>query len=207
LRVDDYKNALAMAAKDLAGRNPAEVASMAGAVLDGTNLCLRFMNRDVMVSTASFKVAWADQGPEEEFALTDAVMVLHYLQEAKGLGPTGDFVAYRQIPGGEFYTAAFRKRAEQPLIGTFGHKPGLLSKAAPALGGRPSEGAGDEAAVFRVLPNMDVMAIIHHGDDEFPPDGQVLFDKSVSLALNIEDIAWLGSALVYRLMSAARKVG
>jgi hypothetical protein len=207
LRVDDYKNALALAAKDLIGRNQAEVAELAGAELSNSLLKFQFMNRDLVVTTATFTVAWADQSPEEEFALTDAVMILHYLQGAKGVRPTGEFIAYRQIKGGEFYTAAFNKRAEVPLIGTFGNKPGLLAKAAQALGGRPKEGIGDEASVFRVLPNIDIATIIHLGDEEFPPQGQVLFDRSISEALSIEDVAWLGSALVYRLMAAARKVG
>jgi hypothetical protein len=206
VRVDDYKNALALAAKDLLGRNPKEVAELAGAKLDGTLIKFKFMNRELVVSSLSYVVAWADQKPEEEFALTDAVMVLHYLQGAKGVGPTGEYVAYRQIQGGEFYTAAFRKRAELPLIGTFGDKPGLLTKAAALLDGQVKEGLGDEAVAFRVLPNIDIVTIIHQGDEEFPAEGQVLFDKSISEALSIEDVAWVGSALVYRLMAGARKV-
>ncbi|MDR3135619.1 MAG: DUF3786 domain-containing protein [Deltaproteobacteria bacterium] len=205
MRVDDYKNALALAAKDLLSRVPAEVADLAGARLDGSLLKFIFMNREVAVGTVGYVVGWANQGHEEEFALTDAVMILHYLQGAKGVRPTGEFVAYRQIQGGEFYTAAFRKRAELPLIGTFGHKPGLLAKASEQLGGQPKEGIGDEAAVFRVLPNIDIVTLIHLGDEEFSPDGQVLFDKSITEALSIEDVAWLGSALVYRLMAAAKK--
>jgi hypothetical protein len=205
VRVDDYKNALALAAKDLIGRDPSEVARLAGAVLDGAVLKFKFMDRDLVVSTVSYTVAWANQAPGEEFSLTDAVMVLHYLQGAKGVRPSGEIVAYRQIPGGEFYAAAFRKRAELPLIGTFGNKPGLLTKTTAALGGQPKADMGDEASVFRVLPNIDVVAVIHRGDDEFPPEGQVLFDGSITGALSIEDVAWVGSALVYRLMAAARK--
>jgi hypothetical protein len=206
VRVDDYKNALVLAAKDLMGRNSSEIAQLAGAVLEGSNLKFQFMNRDLLVTTVSYTVAWAQQSPEEEFALTDAVMVLHYLQGTKGVRPTGEFVAYRQIQGGEFYTAAFHKRSEVPLTGTFGHKPGLLTKVAGSLGGQPKEGFGDESFVFRVLPNIDIVTIIHHGDDEFQPEGQVLFDKSISEAMSIEDVAWLGSALVYRLMALARRI-
>ncbi|MDR1296198.1 MAG: DUF3786 domain-containing protein [Deltaproteobacteria bacterium] len=207
MRIDDYKNAMALAARDLGGRRASEVASLAGASLVGDDLRLTFMNREVVVSTPSYRVAWADQKPEEEFALTDAVMVLHYLQLARGVGPVGELVAYRQIPGGEFYAAAFRKRAELPLIGTFGQKPGLLTKAALAMGGKILPGLGDEAASFRAAPNLEVVALIHVGDEEFPADGQVLFDKSIAAALSIEDVAWIGSAVVYRLMSAARKIG
>jgi hypothetical protein len=204
LRTDDYKNAIVLSAKDLSGRSAAEIASLAGATLEDGELAFDFMNRPVRVSASDYSVRWAGQA--EEFALTDAVLVLHYLQGAKGVGPAGELVAYRQIPGGEFYTAAFRKRAEIPLVKTFGKNPGLLAKASEALGGRPRGGLGDEAVIFRVLPNIEILTMIHLGDEEFEPDGQVLFDKSVTQALSIEDVAWLGSALVYRLMGEARKL-
>jgi hypothetical protein len=207
VRVDDYKNAMLLAAEDLSRRDASLVAQLAGAEYDGQSLSFSFMNRKATVSVPKFEVGWAEPVEGEEFSLTDAVMILHYLQEAKGIGPTGEFLAYRQIPGGEFYTAAFRKRAELPLIGVFGYKPGLLTKAAEALAGRPLQGFGDESSIFRVLPNLEIVALIHAGDDEFPPDGQVLFDRSISQALSIEDIAWIGSAVVYRLMGAAKKVG
>lgn len=206
MRTDDYKNAIILAAKDLSGRSAAETASLAGASLEGGELAFVFMNRPVRVSASDYSVRWADQAEGEEFALTDAVLVLHYLQGAKGVAPVGELLAYRQIQGGEFYYAAFRKRAEVPLTSTFGQKPGLLSKAAAALGGTIREGVGDEAAIFRVLPNIDIVTVIHLGDEEFEPDGQVLFDRSVSQALTIEDVSWLGSALVYRLMGVARKL-
>ncbi|MDR2456113.1 MAG: DUF3786 domain-containing protein [Deltaproteobacteria bacterium] len=206
MRTDDFKNAIVLAKADLAKRKAQETAELSGAALEGGNLALKFLGRGALVDAATYDVRWADQREGEDFALTDAVMLLHYLQGAKGVGPTGEIVAYRQIPGGEFYTAAFRKRAEIPLIKTFGHKPGLLLKAAEKLGGAPREGLGDEGAIFRVLPNIDVLTVIHHGDEEFDPDGQVLFDKSVSHAVSIEDVAWLGSAVVYRLMGLARQV-
>lgn len=207
MRTDDFKNAIILAKADLASRKAAETAALSGADLQDGQLSLKFLNRLALVDAASYDVRWADQAEGEEFALTDAVMLLHYLQGAKGVGPTGEIVAYRQIPGGEFYTAAFRKRAEIPLLKTFGHKPGLMTKAAAKLGGEPRDGFGDEAAIFRVLPNLDVLTVIHQGDDEFEPDGNVLFDKSISHAVTIEDVAWLGSAVVYRLMGLARQVG
>jgi hypothetical protein len=201
LRTDDYKNAIKLAQAELAARPAAEVAALAGAVLSDGALALSFMGRPALVDASGYSVRWADGAGE--FALTDAVLVLHYLQGAKGVGPAGEWLAYRQIPGGEFYFAAFRKRAEIPLIKAFGRSPGLLSKAAALMGGRPAEGLAGEACAFRVLPCLDLLAMIHLGDEEFEPDGQVLFDKSVIHCLGVEDASWLGSALAYRLMGLA----
>ncbi|MDR1545952.1 MAG: DUF3786 domain-containing protein [Deltaproteobacteria bacterium] len=204
MRVDDYRNAITLAAKDLAARDPKRTAELSGAVLGPEYLTLTFMNRPVKIALDGYTVSWADHA--EEFALTDAVLVLHYLQGAKNLEPAGELTAYRQIPGGEFYTAAFRKRAELPLISVFGRRPGLLTQASSTLGGVAKTALGDEAFLFRVLPQAEIAVILHYGDEEFEPDGQVLFDRNMRLCFNIEDLAWLGSALVYRLMNAARRL-
>ncbi|MDR1608412.1 MAG: DUF3786 domain-containing protein [Deltaproteobacteria bacterium] len=204
MRVDDYKNAQILAAQELREKDPAQIAALSGAEWDGKTFSFKFMNRLALVSAPDYVVAWADQKEGEEFSLTDGVLALHYLLGAKGLEPQGELVAYRQIPGGEFYHHAFHRRAEIPLAQVFGHKPGLFSKAAPLLGGLARPEMGDEAAIFRVLPHIDILLLLRHGDEEFEPDGQVLFDKTVAQYLNIEDVAWLGSAVVYRLMGLAR---
>ncbi|MDR1872712.1 MAG: DUF3786 domain-containing protein [Deltaproteobacteria bacterium] len=204
MRVDDYKNAQVLAIQELKALDPEQVAEKSGAKWANGQFSLPFMNRLALVTAPDYGLTWADQKDGEEFSLTDGVLVLHYLLGAKGLEPQGEMVAYRQIPGGEFYTHAFRRRAEIPLTQVFGHKPGLFTKAAPLMGGELKSGLGDEAAVFRVLPHLDILLLIHHGDEEFDPDGQVLFDKNIVHYLNIEDVAWLGSALVYRLMGLTK---
>ncbi|MDR1394959.1 MAG: DUF3786 domain-containing protein [Deltaproteobacteria bacterium] len=204
MRADDYKNAQILARQELRKLDPARTAELAGAAFSGQLLSFDFMNRPVKVTVPEYEVSWAEPAEAEEFSLTDGVLVLHYLLGAKGLGPSGELTAYRQIPGGEFYTQAFHRRAEIPLTQVFGSKPGLFTKAAPLLGGEMRSGMGDEAAVFRVLPHLDILLLIHHGDEEFEPEGQVLFDRTVVRYINVEDAAWLGSALVYRLMGLAR---
>ncbi|UQZ89947.1 hypothetical protein C4J81_12335 [Deltaproteobacteria bacterium Smac51] len=208
VRVDDYKNACRIAAEELSAKDPAAVADAAGATLLSApeGFELDFFGRSVLVTGPEKTVAWRDQKVGEEFSPTDAVLVMHYLNGASGELPTGDMVAYRQIPGGEFYTKAFHSRAEAPLAKVFGSNPGLLTRAIAAMGGEPVRACGDEAGKFRVLPNIDITVMVHHADEEFESAGQVLFDKNIGSYFSNEDISWLGSALVYRLMGAARNL-
>ena len=208
MRVDDFKNACRLAAAELAAKDLKRVAEDSGATFLSApaGFQLPFFGRQVLVAAPEMTVAWRDPKPGEEFSLTDAVLVLHYLCGASGKRPSGQMVAYRQIPGGEFYTQAFHNRAIAPLAKTFGRTPGLLSKAIAALGGEPAPGLGDEAGRFRVLPHLDLAVLIHLGDEEFESSGQVLFDPIIDSYLSNEDISWLGSALVYRLMGAARNL-
>ena len=206
MRVDDYKNACRIAAEELAAKDPSTVAETSGATLLSApaGFQMDFFGRPVVISAPEMAVAWRDPKPGEEFSLTDAVLVLHYLTGAKGDLPTGDMVAYREIAGGEFYFKAFHSRAEGPLAKVFGQTPGLLSRAIEAMGGEIVHGHGDEAGRFRVLPNIDIIIMVHHADEEFESEGKVLFDRVVGSYFSNEDISWLGSALVYRLMGAAR---
>ncbi|MDL2260533.1 DUF3786 domain-containing protein [Deltaproteobacteria bacterium OttesenSCG-928-K17] len=206
MRVDDYKNAARLSAIELAGRDPRAVAEASGAEWDGSRFRMLFFGRLVEVRAPEMSVAWADQQAGEDFSLTDAVLVLHYLEGAKGQAPTGEMVAYRQLSGGEFYWDAFHRRAEEPLAKTFGNSPGLLNLAVTAFGGEPVSGYGDEAGKFRVLPHLNIIVQIYLADDEFESTGQVLFDRLIGDYMPIEDVSWLGSALVYRLMGTARNL-
>ncbi len=208
MRVDDFKNAVRLASQELTAKDPDQVAKASGAqrVLVPASFQLNFFGRPVTVSTPDMTVTWRDQKPGEEFNLTDAVLILHYLNGATGDRPTGEMVAYRQISGGEFYAQAFHSRAEIPLAKTFGQTKGLLTRTIQALNGEPTPGFGDEAGRFRVLPNLDLLVIIYLADEEFESTGQVLFDKVIGSYLSNEDISWLGSALIYRLMSATRNL-
>jgi hypothetical protein len=204
LREDDYRNAIGIATKDLLGRDPLELARAGGARANPSFLEFRYFGSLTRIALPSLAVSWAPPREADPVPLTDQALILHYFQGAKGLPPTGDFVAFREIPGGGFYSDAFRRRAEIPLAQAFGERPGLFPRAAAALGGTPAEGPGDEAAVFRALPHLDLLAMIYLADEEFGARGQVLFDKVIGGYLPTEDIAWLGSGLVHGLMAAAK---
>ncbi|MDR1166405.1 MAG: DUF3786 domain-containing protein [Deltaproteobacteria bacterium] len=204
MRVDDYKNAIKLAAAELRQRDPSDVARAGGAAFADGSLRFSYMLREAAIATPAWTVSWAPPRQDEEFPLTDQVLALHYFQGATNLGLTGEFIAYREFPGGEFYFDAFRRRAETPLAQAFGRERGLLTRAAAAMGGTERAGAGDEALLFRVLPHIEILLTLYWGDEEFEPAGGVLFDRVAGSYLSNEDLSWLGSALVYRLMGVAK---
>jgi hypothetical protein len=64
---------------------------------------------------------------------------------------------------------------------------------------------GDFSVVIKALPLVPVALILWKGDEEFPPEGTLLFDKTVSKILSAEDIAWLAGMVVYPLIGMARQ--
>jgi hypothetical protein len=89
------------------------------------------------------------------------------------------------------------------LLSTFGRDLGLYLEVAARLGGEPQE-LGDAAARFLAFPLVPVTHVLWRGDEEFPPEANILFDETIAQHLPTEDIAALAGASVYRLMAAAR---
>jgi hypothetical protein len=206
-RKDDYENAFKLAAEELAAKDPHQVGQLAGVVYDEDKraLCFDFVGRPTEVSWPEMSVRFS--ASEDEVPLTDRVLILHYLNQAKGAPLANEMITYREVPSGTFYLSAFIKRAEKPMLAVFGEQPELLLEAAPQLGGQPVEGLADAAARFQVLPMVPVTLMVWGGDDEFPPEGKILFDKNISHYLTTEDVAWAASAVVYRLMRMVPRKG
>ena len=54
-----------------------------------------------------------------------------------------------------------------------------------------------------VLPRVPLLLVMHRGDEEFPPDCRVLFDRCCSHYLNTDDLKVLSTQLAAYLMKGA----
>lgn len=129
------------------------------------------------------------------------VLILHYLL-GPGSGLRGQWISFKELPGGLIYQQPFYGRAVLPLIRTFGPRPANLLQAGVALGGRQVN-QGDAAIEINSFPLLPVRLIIWAGDEEFPPSGTILFDASAPEMLATEDFAVLAEHLVKRLKGLA----
>jgi hypothetical protein len=207
-RIDDYRNALALAREEWAKQDPQRAAILSGAEHqkepDGTQVHLQFLGKAISVSWPEGRVLGPD--PAKELSLQEQVLILHYLLKAPGAPLAGQWITFREIPSGEFYYSAFVKRAKEPLVKTFGHRPGLLAELGVQQGGLKRE-EGDVCLCFQAFPKIPVCLILWAGDDEFPPDGNVLFDASIARYLIAEDVAVLAGMVVYPLIGLTYKKG
>jgi hypothetical protein len=203
-RIDDYRNALTLAREEWAGQDAQRAAVLGGAAYqegpDGTRLQFPFINKAVTVTWPEGQILGPD--PAKELTLQEQVLILHYLLKAPGAPPTGQWITFREIPSGEFYYSAFVQRAKDPLVKTFGYQPQLLAELGVRRGGVKRE-EGDVCICFQAFPKIPVCLILWAGDDEFPPDGNVLFDASIVHYLIAEDAAVLAGMVVYPLIGMA----
>lgn len=130
------------------------------------------------------------------------VLALRYLAKADDSPITGEWVAYRDLPGGMFYAATIPPTVEEPLAEVLGAERWALSDAAPSLNGRELE-YGDESFAFYAYPRVPLLVVLHWGDDEFPPAVRLLFDRCVSHYLNTDDCKVLATQTASMLIRLA----
>ncbi|OQY59322.1 MAG: hypothetical protein B6245_07290 [Desulfobacteraceae bacterium 4572_88] len=198
-RVDDYINAKKIAVEKLSAESFEDITQRAGFEAEAENhLRIPFLNRIYKVRFPDFEFQDAAE-PEKEVPIQEQVLILHYLMGEGGRSLSAkNWVAYREIPGASFYFSAFVKRAIDPLKKVFGQNIAGLVRASEKLNGQKID-IGDAGFDFRLFPNVPLQLILWEGDDEFPPEGNILFQEGVEKILSPEDIAWLGGMIVYRL--------
>lgn len=205
-RIDDYRKAVELAKKGLEGRNPKDTAVQSGGAFQaGTDaaatLSLKFLNRDLVIPWPGLVPFFRATG--EEVPIQQQVLILHYLMGAVGVRVKGEWIAYQEVPDGKFYLDAFLRRAKDPLVHAFGNRPErLLSVTRKVYGAEPFD-QGDHSVVVRAFPLVPVALILWEGDDEFPPEGNLLFDRNISQIFSAEDIAWLAGMIIYPIMNMA----
>jgi len=210
-RIDDYKQALKLASEQLTDKDPELLATLSGAVTgqdkEGRKtLILKALNQKVSITWPEF--AFTSEKPGEEIPIQQQILYLHYLCGAlssSGARVTGEWISFQEIPDGRFYMDAFQRRARNPMVMAFGEKPDLLLKIATELYGAVPFNQGDVSVVVRALPLVPIALILWKGDEEFPPEGNVLFDRSIIGILSAEDIAWLAGMVVYPMMGRAKQ--
>jgi hypothetical protein len=205
-RMDDYRAAIKLGKEALADKNPKRIADQSGAIFESNSegraiLTLDFLNRRIMITWPDCDISYAKSG--DEVPIQQQVLLLHYLIGAKGSVISREWIAYQEVPDGKFYLDAFLRRAKNPMVQGFGMQPESLVKLATEVYGAKPLDQGDISVVIQALPMVPVALILWKGDDEFPPEGTILFDRSISDILSAEDIAWLAGMIIYPLMGMA----
>jgi hypothetical protein len=189
---------------ELAGMDPASVASRAGAAYRpaGAGACeIRFAvwGREVAVGVPGFVARDPATGKESDPG-TQA-LTAYYLRTTDGSPEEGRWISFSELPDGAFYFRAFQGYTGEMLARVFGGDLAALARAAEKLGGR-REAEGDLAFSFHALPRVPILLVCWRGDEEFPASAKLLFDGSAGRHLPTDVCAILGSTLTRRFIRA-----
>ncbi len=143
---------------------------------------------------------------EADVPLRDKILILHYFTWAKGTPPTNKMITYKELPDGINYFPVFAKRAISPIVTSFGSQPQKLLEAARTLGGIKSKTA-EWAVTIHAFSRVPLTFVLWPGDDEFAPEGSLLFDGNIGDYLANDDIHALSENLAWRLVRLLKAGG
>lgn len=160
-------------------------------------IAIQYLNRSYLITLPDVKILPEDGA--EEIPLREKVLILHYFISAKGTPPTDKLITFRELPEGNVYYPTFLQRTARPLMNRFGQEPQLLVEVGKKLGGYKVE-HGDAAITINAFSRVPVTFILWRGDEEFTPQGNVVFDANISDYLPTEDITVLCETIAWKLI-------
>ena len=181
-----YAAALQKGWEDLSKLNPEKI------------LTVKFLGDEYTVNFGEKKVlSLSCNAPAKDFAV---ILILHYLAHKLKEVPalTNEWLSFKELSGVEGYYSAFRKRAIEPIIRKYGsHPEGLLA----ALDRLPAKRVdqGDVGIVLEAFEGVPVLITLWRSDDEFGPEANILFDKSITQIFCTEDIVVLAGFIASQL--------
>ncbi len=132
--------------------------------------------------------------------LPTQTFLLRYLLEGKRGASTDVFKTFREMPWGELYIQPFTGRVLTRAAFTFGTRIAAFRAAAESLGGLPLR-HGDAGYEFTLLDTYRLRLLIWEGDEEFPPNAQLLYTENFSDGFAAEDRVVAGDLLIGALKS------
>lgn len=200
---------LAAQRQTLQAHAPETVAYRSGATWTASapgegQLSLRCLGMPVMISLPEYSVSTA-QGAKVSI-ITEA-LIISYLESARGTTRAGEWVAFRDLPGGIFYHQAFSGYTGKRLTQHFGNNLDIFCYGAESAGGLLLPGLGHAAYEFQMFPHLWVAIVYWLGDPEdgLLPQANVLFDRAASDYIVLDGLAILGSQLVGHIIRASSR--
>ena len=168
---------------------------------------IRLMGYRYLVDYPEFAVLKENEEEEGVFLLLDSVpakiIVIRFLTSGQFVKSSGKYVTYREVPWGEVYFRQFEGRCLMRLKFGFGFKLDKFAEGMEKMGAQKIS-MGDVAYEFEFINGLHVRFILWEGDDEFPPNSQILFEDNFPYAYQAEDLAVVGDISITTLKALTK---
>jgi hypothetical protein len=180
--------------------DPAEVSGRLSFVSwDGKRFTVTLLGRTYHLSWPEYAIEAADGGKNPP--LPTQTFLLRLLLEGKNSSWGGEWKTFREMPWGEMYITPYTGRVLTRAAFTFGTRIAKFRAAAEQLGGVPVKN-GDAGYEFALVGPYRMRILVWEGDDEFPPNAQVLYTDNFAPGFSAEDRVVAGDILIGHIKSA-----
>ena len=174
--------------------DPDTVASRLSAVKwDGKEFYVTLLGREFAIAHPDYAIRALDEGKLPP--LPTQTFLLRYLLESKDVAWSGQWKTFREMPWGEMYITPYTGRVLTRAAFTFGFRTKAFAAAAEKMGAVAVK-HGDAGFEFQLVGGYKMQILIWEGDEEFPPNAQILYSDNFADGFAAEDRVVAGDILI-----------
>ena len=121
--------------------------------------------------------------------------LLRYLLESKSVAWSGSWKTFREMPWGELYIKPYTGRVLTRAAFTFGTRVAAFKAACEKMGALALN-HGDAGYQFNFIGGYRIQIMVWEGDDEFPPNAQIIYSDNFAEGFAPEDRVVAGDILI-----------
>ena len=173
--------------------DPVEAAQRTGTRWDGSEVFVTLIGTEYAIAHPDYAIRAVDGGKVPP--LPTQTFLLRWLLEAKQAPWHGDWKTFREMPWGEMYIKPYTGRVLTRAAFTFGFRLAAFSAACEKLGGTKLP-HGDAGYELPLIGDYKIRILVWEGDDEFPPNAQVIYSDNFAEGFAAEDRVVAGDILI-----------
>ena len=160
---------------------------------DGKEFYVNLLGRTFAISHPAYQIRALDGGKLPP--LPTQTFLLRYLLEGKDVAWSGAWKTFREMPWGELYIKPYTGRVLTRAAFTFGTRIAAFRAACEKLAAEPVK-HGDAGFQFELVPGFFMQILAWEGDEEFPPNAQILYSDNFADGFAAEDRVVAGDVLI-----------
>ena len=174
--------------------DPADVtARLSDVTWDGQAFSVKLLGRVFAISHPVYAIAAKDGGVVPP--LPTQTFLLRYLLECKDVAWSGQWKTFREMPWGEMYIKPYTGRVLTRAAFTLGTRLDAFRAAAEKMGAMPLP-HGDAGYQFELVGGYRMQILAWAGDEEFPPNAQVIYSDNFADGFAAKDRVVAGDILI-----------
>ena len=174
------------------------VSRLADITWDGKEFYVNLLGINYAISHPEYAIRAVDGGKIPP--LPTQTFLLRYLLEGKTVAATGNWLTFREMPWGELYIKPYTGRVLTRAAFTFGTRVDAFRKGAEKMGAEAVH-HGDAGYRFRLIGDYEMQILVWAGDEEFPPNAQILYSDNFVDGFAAEDRVVAGDILISTIKS------